>query len=89
MSLSIWQILLVAVLFMLLFGRGRIPALMGDLAEGIRSFKKGIAEEQTQPITGAAADIVQPAPVADTATTQAKAEVKTELQTDPLHQRQA
>ncbi len=88
MSLSIWQILLVAVLFILLFGRGRIPALMGDLAEGIRSFKKGIAEEQPQPITSVAADIVQPAPLADTTTAQAKAEVRTELQTDPLHQRQ-
>lgn len=44
MGLSIWQILLVAVLFMLLFGRGRIPALMSDLAEGIKSFKTGIAD---------------------------------------------
>lgn len=89
MSLSIWQILLVVVLFILLFGRGRIPALMGDLAEGIRSFKKGIAEEQTQPLTNAATDIVQPAPVAQATAAETKAEVKTELQTDPLHQRQA
>ncbi len=46
MSLSIWQILLVVVLFILLFGRGRIPALMADLAAGIRSFKQGIAEQE-------------------------------------------
>lgn len=52
MSLSIWQILLVVVLFILLFGRGRIPALMTDLAAGIRSFKQGIAEpESTQAST--------------------------------------
>ena len=70
MSLSIWQILLVAVLFILLFGRGRIPALMGDLAEGIRSFKKGIAEEQTEPNSNltksAATDNQQSAPLAKT-----------------------
>jgi len=45
MSLSIWQILLVGVLFMLLFGRGKIPALMSDLAAGIKSFKAGIKDE--------------------------------------------
>lgn len=49
MSLSIWQLLLVAVLFILLFGRGRIPALMSDLAEGIKSFKAGIADSPADP----------------------------------------
>lgn len=49
MGLSIWQLLLVAVLFMLLFGRGRIPALMSDLAEGIKSFKAGIADTDPEP----------------------------------------
>ncbi|WP_416306179.1 twin-arginine translocase TatA/TatE family subunit [Neptunicella sp. SCSIO 80796] len=42
MGLSIWQIVLVVMLFLLLFGRGKIPALMTDLAEGIKGFKKGI-----------------------------------------------
>ena len=42
MSLSVWQLVLVALLFILLVGRGRIPALMGDLAQGIKSFKQGI-----------------------------------------------
>ncbi|MBT1064198.1 twin-arginine translocase TatA/TatE family subunit [Bowmanella sp. Y26] len=50
MGLSVWQILLVVLIFLLLFGRGKIPALMGDLAAGIKSFKKGISdEEQAQP----------------------------------------
>ncbi|MEP4891171.1 MAG: twin-arginine translocase TatA/TatE family subunit [Aliiglaciecola sp.] len=48
MSLSIWQVVLVALLFILLFGRGRIPALMGDLAQGIKSFKQGIGESEEQ-----------------------------------------
>lgn len=53
MSLSIWQILLVVVLFILLFGRGRIPALMTDLAAGIRSFKQGMAEPENPPLSAA------------------------------------
>jgi|TARA_R110002012_G_scaffold72941_3_gene186306 sec-independent protein translocase protein TatA len=48
MSLSVWQLVLVALLFILLFGRGRIPALMGDLAQGIKSFKRGISEDESQ-----------------------------------------
>jgi len=44
MGLSFWQIALVIVLFMLLFGRGKIPQLMSDLAEGINSFKKGVKD---------------------------------------------
>lgn len=44
MGLSFWHILVVVVLFLLLFGRGKIPQLMGDVAEGIRSFRKGITE---------------------------------------------
>ncbi|MGM0584912.1 MAG: twin-arginine translocase TatA/TatE family subunit [Pseudomonadota bacterium] len=45
MAPSIWQILIVAVLVVLLFGRGKISGLMGDVAKGIKSFKKGMAEE--------------------------------------------
>lgn len=49
MGLSIWQVLLVVILFMLLFGRGKIPALMSDLATGIKSFKAGIKEDESVP----------------------------------------
>lgn len=44
MALGFWQIVLVVVLFLLFFGRGKIPQLMGDIAEGIKSFKKGISD---------------------------------------------
>lgn len=47
MGLSVWQILLVVVLLVLLFGRGKIPGLMSDVAEGIKSFKKGMSEQDT------------------------------------------
>ena len=44
MSIGIWQIVLVIVLVVLLFGRGKISELMGDVAKGITSFRKGLAE---------------------------------------------
>ncbi|GAA0472777.1 hypothetical protein GCM10009096_12470 [Parasphingorhabdus litoris] len=46
MQPSIWQILIVAALVLILFGRGRISEMMGDVGKGIRSFKKGITEEE-------------------------------------------
>ena len=44
MTPSIWQLLIVLVIVLLLFGRGKIPQLMGDMAKGIKSFKKGMSE---------------------------------------------
>ena len=44
MSIGFWQIAIVAVLIVLLFGRGKISSLMGDVAKGIKSFKKGMSD---------------------------------------------
>ena len=45
MSPSLWQIAVVIILVVLLFGRGKISSLMGDVAKGIKSFKKGMASD--------------------------------------------
>ena len=45
MGISFWQIAIVVVLVVLLFGRGKISSLMGDLAKGIKSFKKGMSDD--------------------------------------------
>ncbi|KQT07885.1 preprotein translocase subunit TatA [Methylobacterium sp. Leaf399] len=57
-SMSIWHWIIVAGIVMLLFGRGKISDLMGDVAKGIKAFKKGMAEDETpaavppaQPVT--------------------------------------
>ena len=42
MGISFWQILIVVALLVILFGRGKISELMGDVAKGVKSFKKGI-----------------------------------------------
>jgi sec-independent protein translocase protein TatA len=44
MSIGFWQIAVVVVLVVLLFGRGKISDLMGDVAKGIKSFKKGMKD---------------------------------------------
>jgi sec-independent protein translocase protein TatA len=46
MSIGFWQIAIVVVLVVLLFGRGKISDLMGDVAKGIKSFKKGMSDTQ-------------------------------------------
>ena len=48
MGISFTQIAVVAVLVVLLFGRGKISRLMGDVAKGIKSFKKGMASDITE-----------------------------------------
>ena len=48
MSIGIWQIAIVVILVVLLFGRGKISSLMGDVAKGIKSFKKGMATDTTE-----------------------------------------
>ena len=48
MSIGIWQIAIVVILVVLLFGRGKISRLMGDVAKGIKSFKKGMATDATE-----------------------------------------
>ena len=53
MSIGFWQIAIVVVLVVLLFGRGKISSLMGDVAKGIKSFKKGMKDpdqDQTESV---------------------------------------
>jgi sec-independent protein translocase protein TatA len=47
MGVSFWQIAVVVVLVVLLFGRGKISSLMGDVAKGIKSFKKGMSDDNS------------------------------------------
>lgn len=60
---SIWHWLIVGVVVMLLFGRGKISELMGDAAKGIKAFKKGMADDDDVPTT----TVTTTAPVATAA----------------------
>lgn len=46
---SLWHWLVVGVLVLLLFGKGRFSDMMGDVAKGIKEFKKGMADDATPP----------------------------------------
>jgi sec-independent protein translocase protein TatA len=47
-SLSIWHWIVVIAVVFIFFGRGKISELMGDVAQGIKAFKKGMSEDETQ-----------------------------------------
>ena len=64
-SVSIWHWIVVGIVIMLMFGRGKVSDLMTDVAKGIKSFKKGMAEDDTVPPAQAAAPAPAPAPIAD------------------------
>ena len=80
MALGPWQIVIVVLLIVLFFGRGRISDMMGDLAKGITSFKRGLREDDSS--SGDAASDAseppriapQPAPPASETTVEAKRE---------------
>ena len=68
-GLSLPHLIVLALVVLVLFGRGRISEMMGDFGKGIKSFKQGIAEEETKP---AAPPAQIPAPSAEpTAATEA------------------
>jgi sec-independent protein translocase protein TatA len=50
MSIGIWQLLLIVIVVILLFGTKRVPTMMEDLAKGLNAFKKGLKEEDVKSI---------------------------------------
>lgn len=48
-GLAPWHIILLFLVVVLMFGRGKVSELMGDVAKGIKSFKKGMADDEVQP----------------------------------------
>ena len=45
MSIGVWQIVLILVLVLVIFGAGKLPQVMGDVALGLKSFRRGLREE--------------------------------------------
>lgn len=81
-SMSLWHWLVVAAIIVLLFGRGKISGVMGEFAQGIKAFKKGMSEEDAKTEVVEAKPIqdqtVQAAPSAQTAEPVKPAAAKTE-----------
>ena len=70
-QIGIWQILIVALVILVLFGRGRISEMMGDFGKGISSFKKGMSEDDSAS-SSPKGQIESPAADAPAAETKAK-----------------
>lgn len=66
-GLSLPHLLIVALVVLVLFGRGRISEMMGDFGKGIKSFKTGMSEETDRPVGPPPAQLQQPAAPAPTA----------------------
>ena len=47
MSIGIWQIVLILVIVLILFGAGKLPRVMGDIAKGVKSFKAGLKDDES------------------------------------------
>ena len=45
MSIGIWQVVLVLLIVLILFGAGKLPKVMGDVAKGVKNFKAGMRED--------------------------------------------
>ena len=76
MSIGFWQIAIVVVLVVLLFGRGKISDLMGDVAKGIKSFKKGMKDPTQDQIKDPTQDQTGSAPSENKSSEEAKSDKK-------------
>jgi len=65
-GLSLWHIMLVLVVVLILFGAGKLPQVMGDLAKGVKNFKAGLKDDSDDSHTGS------PAARSDSGTSDAK-----------------
>jgi sec-independent protein translocase protein TatA len=48
MSIGIWQVVLILVIVLILFGAGKLPKVMGDVAAGVKNFKKGMKDDEDE-----------------------------------------
>lgn len=52
MGLNLWEILVILLIVLIVFGAGRLPQVMGDVAKGVRNFKQGLKDEPTAASAG-------------------------------------
>jgi sec-independent protein translocase protein TatA len=56
MSIGIWQVVLVLLIVLILFGAGKLPKVMGDVAKGVKNFKTGLKDDDEEPKEALSAD---------------------------------
>ena len=70
-NIGVWQIVLILAIVLILFGAGKLPRVMGDVAKGVKSFKAGLKEEPEE-------QAVKEVPQAQASTVAASVETTTE-----------
>ena len=68
MNIGPFQILIIALVILVLFGRGRISEMMGDFGKGVKSFRKGLADDDAPRPAADPAALAPPPAAAETAT---------------------
>ena len=69
MNIGPFQLLIIALVILVLFGRGRIAEMMGDFGKGIKNFKQGMSESDTPPAPPAQIDSQPPEPTPEAKST--------------------
>ena len=83
MGLSLPHLIILALIVLVLFGRGRISEMMGDFGKGIKSFKSGMSEETDRPVVPPPAQIAATPPAAPAPAPQQPATLDGETPADP------
>lgn len=79
-SIGIWQVILVLAIVLIIFGAGKLPRVMGDVAKGMKNFKQGMKDEDESETTHAR-QIDQDEPADGTSTTTSTSQKKDEAKT--------
>lgn len=68
MAIGFWQVVVILLIVLILFGAGKLPKVMGDVAKGVKNFKSGLKDEdasdETKTLRADTADAVPPTPAA-------------------------
>ncbi len=67
MSIGIWQIVLILAIVLIIFGAGKLPRVMGDVAKGVKNFKSGMKEGQAPDTATTQQTQADPKPIDQTA----------------------
>jgi sec-independent protein translocase protein TatA len=60
MSIGIWQVVLILLIVLILFGAGKLPKVMGDVAKGVKNFKTGMRDAEEEDKKALTADAGEP-----------------------------
>ena len=75
-GIGVWQVILILLIVLIIFGAGKLPKVMGDVAKGVKNFKKGMNEDEAEPPVQQI-DADSPAPMSTNASTNASANAST------------